>query len=249
MAWTSRVRAGRTRCKGCTPPSCASTANPATALSRCHSGSAVVCGGLLAWGGYYIGSYTADFRRDVFDRADLKDVAPPAAPQPDPNPKTVDDLKRIGEQKYQTVCASCHGPEGKGQPAQNIPAARRLGVGGGRAGVCGAAHPHRAIRAERADPGERPNVQRRGDAQSGQCDEGLRDCRRHHVCSQQLGEQGGCRNARGHGRRGEAARAKEGTRKANGTQPVSHDELLQLPPTYSDTGKPADTAPKASGKP
>ena len=80
----------------------------------------LVFGGLLAWGGYYIGAYTADFRRDVYDRADLKDVAPPAAPAPEPNPRTVDDLKRIGEQKYQTICASCHGPEGKGQPAQNI---------------------------------------------------------------------------------------------------------------------------------
>ena len=30
---------------------------------------AVVFGGLLAWGGYYVGTNTADFRRDVFDRS------------------------------------------------------------------------------------------------------------------------------------------------------------------------------------
>jgi hypothetical protein len=32
----------------------------------------LIFGGLLAWGGYYVGANTADFRRDVFDRSDLK---------------------------------------------------------------------------------------------------------------------------------------------------------------------------------
>ena len=28
---------------------------------------------------------------------------------------------RIGEQKYQTICAACHSPDGQGRPGQNIP--------------------------------------------------------------------------------------------------------------------------------
>jgi mono/diheme cytochrome c family protein len=82
---------------------------------------AVVFAALLMWGGYYIGANTADFRRDVFDRSDLSNIPPPAAPMPDPDPQTVDELRRVGEQKYQTVCAACHLPDGKGQPGQNIP--------------------------------------------------------------------------------------------------------------------------------
>jgi mono/diheme cytochrome c family protein len=80
---------------------------------------AVVCGGLLAWGGYYIGAYTADFRADVYDRADLKDVAPPAPPEVDP--KTVEDLKRVGERTYTSICQACHQADGKGQPGQYPP--------------------------------------------------------------------------------------------------------------------------------
>jgi mono/diheme cytochrome c family protein len=80
---------------------------------------AVVCGGLLAWGGYYIGAYTADFRSDVFDRSDLKDVAPP--PGPEVEPKTVEDLKRIGERIFTNICQGCHQANGQGQPSQNYP--------------------------------------------------------------------------------------------------------------------------------
>ena len=81
---------------------------------------AAVCGGLLMWGGFYAGTNSADFRADVFD--ELNPVALPVLPPaPDPDPQTVDELKRIGEQKYQTVCAACHQPNGEGQRAQNYP--------------------------------------------------------------------------------------------------------------------------------
>jgi mono/diheme cytochrome c family protein len=80
---------------------------------------AVVCGGLLAWGGYYIGAYTADFRSDVDDRSDLKDVSPPAVAEPEP--KTVEELKRVGERTYTNICQACHQPDGKGQPGQFPP--------------------------------------------------------------------------------------------------------------------------------
>src|SRR5262245_58354335 len=37
---------------------------------------ACVFGALLAWGGYYIGMNSADFRADVYDRSDLKIIEP-----------------------------------------------------------------------------------------------------------------------------------------------------------------------------
>jgi heavy metal translocating P-type ATPase len=83
----------------------------------------LVFGALLAWGGYYIGSNSVDFRRDVYDRSDLKmdDGGGIAANAPDPDPQTVDELMRIGQQKYQAICAACHQPNGQGNPGQNIP--------------------------------------------------------------------------------------------------------------------------------
>jgi mono/diheme cytochrome c family protein len=205
---------------------------------------AVVCGGLLAWGGYYIGAYTADFRRDVFDRADLKDVAPPAVAVPDPNPKTVDELKRIGEQKYLTICTACHGPDGKGQPKQNIPpldgsewvagdqaSPARLsrivlyGLSGpipvGGQTFTGAVMPAQGtILKDYEIAGVLTYVRNNW---SNKADP---DNAKPAITADVV----------------RAARAKEGTRKANGSQPMSHEELLKLPTTYSDTG--AAPAPK-----
>lgn len=80
---------------------------------------AIVCGGLLMWGGFYIGAATADFRRDVFDRSDLRPPPERAADVKEPDPQTVTDLMKIGAQVYGTRCVSCHGPEGKG--GQGVP--------------------------------------------------------------------------------------------------------------------------------
>lgn len=83
----------------------------------------LIFGGLLAWGGYYVGSNSADFRRDVYDRSDLKipEGGASAANLPDPDPQTFDELMKIGQQKFQAICAACHQPNGQGQPGQNIP--------------------------------------------------------------------------------------------------------------------------------
>jgi hypothetical protein len=51
---------------------------------------ACVFGGFLAWGGYYIGTNTADFRADVYDRSDLR-LTEPGPPPPDPDPQTLAD--------------------------------------------------------------------------------------------------------------------------------------------------------------
>ncbi len=206
----------------------------------------LVFGGLLAWGGYYIGAYTADFRRDVYDRADLKDVAPPAAPAPEPNPRTVDDLKRIGEQKYQTICASCHGPEGKGQPAQNIPPLD------GSEWVAGdQASPARLSRILLY--GLNGPIPVKGRIYTGavmpQQGNVLKDYEIAGVLTyvrNSWGNKADPDNAKPSITADEvkAARAKEGARKPNGTKPVSHDELLKLPTAYSDSAP----APKTDGK-
>lgn len=202
---------------------------------------AVLCSGLLAWGGYYIGAYTADFRRDVYDRADLKDVAAPAAPAPDPNPKTVDDLKRIGEQKYQTICASCHGPDGKGQPAQNIPPLDGSEwVAGDQAS---AARLSRVLLYGLNGP-----IAVKGRVYSGAVmpNQGnvMKDYEIAGVITYIRNNWGNKADTAAPAVTADevrAARTKEGARKPNGTQPVSQDELLKLPLTYSDTGK--DAAP------
>ncbi|MFO0822589.1 MAG: cytochrome c [Gemmataceae bacterium] len=84
---------------------------------------ACVFGRLLAWGGYYVGMNSADFRRDVFDRSDVSMATSvanvPSGPEPDP--QTLEELMKIGGQKYAAVCASCHQPNGQGKPAENIP--------------------------------------------------------------------------------------------------------------------------------
>jgi mono/diheme cytochrome c family protein len=201
---------------------------------------AVVCGGLLAWGGWYVGTYSADFRADVFDRADVKNVGPPAKPPPDPNPKTVEELKRIGEQKYQTICAACHGPEGKGQPAQNIPPLDGSEwVAGDQAS---AARLSRIVLYGLNGP-----IPVSGRTYSGavmpQQGNVLKDYEIAGVLTfvrNSWSNKADPSNANPAITADEvkAARAKEGGRKTNGTQPVSHEELLKIPLTYSDTGAP-----------
>ena len=84
---------------------------------------ALIFGGLLAWGGFYVGTNSADFRRDVYDRSDLKGAEAGAVVSnvPDPDPQTVEELMKVGQQKFQSICASCHQPSGLGNPGQNIP--------------------------------------------------------------------------------------------------------------------------------
>ena len=80
---------------------------------------------VLFWGGMYIGTNAADFRRDVFDRTDLASVRPApsanAVEAPDPDPLTVADLMKIGVGKYQNICQSCHQVHGNGDPGQGVP--------------------------------------------------------------------------------------------------------------------------------
>jgi mono/diheme cytochrome c family protein len=84
----------------------------------------VVFGALLMWGGYYVGSGSGDFRRDVNDGSEQKFAGLPIDPDnpaPDPDPKTVAELTEIGRGRYQSVCIACHKAEGEGDPAQKAP--------------------------------------------------------------------------------------------------------------------------------
>ena len=200
---------------------------------------AAVCGALLMWGGFYIGSSSADFRRDVYDRTDLTGLTSgPVATPPDPNPRTVDDLKRVGEQKYTTICASCHGPQCQGNPANNVPpldgsewvagteaSAARLsrillyGMTGpvtvkGRT-YNGAVMPNQGTVLKDYEIAGvitfiRNSWSNKADA----------DPAKPAVTADEV----------------KAARAKEGARKANGSQPTTAAELLKLKLDYSDTG-------------
>jgi mono/diheme cytochrome c family protein len=76
------------------------------------------------WGGYYIGANSSDFRRDVFDTDEFRFAdfeLPPGQKLPDPEPKTVAELMEIGEQRYKTICIACHKPKGEGDPTQQYP--------------------------------------------------------------------------------------------------------------------------------
>ncbi|MBA4063920.1 MAG: hypothetical protein C0501_09450 [Isosphaera sp.] len=199
---------------------------------------ACVFGGLLAWGGYYLGTRSADFRPDVFDGADLAGptAGGPAGPAPpDPDPQTVPELMKVGEQKY-AVCAACHQPDGRGNPAQGIPpldgsewvagdqasAARltRILLYGLQGPITVGGRPYN---------GQMPN---QGNV--------MKDYEIAGVITYVRNSWGNKADA------GKppavtaaavrAARAKEGTRKPNGTQPVTADELLKLPVDYADPG-------------
>lgn len=197
---------------------------------------AIIFGGLLAWGGYYIGTNSADFRRDVYDRSDLKgfEGGAVAASVPDPDPQTVDELLKVGQQKYQAVCASCHQPNGQGNPGQNIPpldgsewvvgdkasAARQVRIV--LYGLTGPIHVK-----GRPYAGVMPN---QGNV--------MKDYEIAGVLTYIRNSWG---NAADKGKPPaitaavvRAARAAEGPRKSNGTAPVTEAELLKIPVEHAD---------------
>lgn len=200
---------------------------------------ACVFGGLLAWGGYYVGSNSADFRRDVFDRSDLRmpeGGTAAAANVPDPDPQTVDELMKVGAQKYQAVCASCHQPNGQGNPAQNIPP-----LDGSEWVVGDQASAARQARIVLYGLSGPINVKGRTyNAVMPNQGNVMKDYEIAGVLTYVRNSWG---NAADKGKPPavtaatvRAARAKEGNRKTNGSAPVSADELMKLPLDYSDPG-------------
>jgi mono/diheme cytochrome c family protein len=196
-------------------------------------------GGLLFWGGLYIGSNSADFRRDVFDRTDLRQlnsgVSGPVAP--DPDPQSVDELYKIGESKYRSICQSCHQEHGNGDPGQGVPPLRDSEwVTGDQAS---AARLSRILLYGMQQPitvkGRQYNGQMpaQGGAMKNYEIAGLIAFIRNNKAWNHAADKATpLVTAAGVA----AARSKEGTRKTNGTQSVTADELkTKFPLDYSDT--------------
>jgi mono/diheme cytochrome c family protein len=211
---------------------------------------ACVFGSLLAWGGYYVGTNSADFRRDVFDRSDLVvafgGTAGPAPP--DPDPQSVEELMKIGAQKYQAVCASCHMPNGLGKPAENIPPLD------GSEWLVGeqasAARQTRILLYGLSGP-----VQVKGRTYNAVMPNQGNIMKDFEIAAVLTYVRNSWGNAADKGKPPaitaavvRAARAKEGPRKTNGTQPVSAAELMKLPLDYSDTGPAPAAEPKKDEK-
>ncbi len=197
---------------------------------------ACVFGALLAWGGFYIGTNSADFRRDVFDRSDLamatNTVTGPAAP--DPDPQTVEELMKIGAQKFQAVCASCHQPSGQGNPAQNIPP-----LDGSEWVVGEHASPARLSRIVLY--GLSGPIAVKGRTYNAVMPNQGNVMKDYEIASVLTYIRNSWSNAADKGKPPSitaatvrAARAAEGTRKANGTQPMKAEELLKLAIDHSD---------------
>jgi mono/diheme cytochrome c family protein len=210
---------------------------------------AVVFGSLLAWGGFYVGTNSADFRRDVFDRSDLKnpDSGSAAANVPDPDPLTVEELMKVGQQKFQAICASCHQPNGLGNPGQNIPPLDGSEwVAGDKAS---AARLSRIVLYGLSGP-----IQVKGRTYNGVMPNQGNVLKDYEIAGVLTFVRNSWSNAADKGKPPaitasvvRAARAKEGPRKTNGSQPVSEAELLKLPTDYTDPGG-APVVPKADGK-
>jgi mono/diheme cytochrome c family protein len=208
----------------------------------------LIFGALLAWGGYYIGSNSADFRRDVYDRSDLKipDGGASALNAPDPDPQTVEELMKIGQQKYQAICAACHQPNGQGNPSQNIPP-----LDGSEWLVGEKSSPARLARIVLYGLNGPIEVKGRTYQSTVMPNQGnvFKD---YEIAGVLTYVRNSWSNKADAGKPPaitaavvRAARINEGPRKTNGTKPVSQDELLKIPVTYSDGGSPA---PKAEEK-
>ena len=80
----------------------------------------IVFGGLLFWGGFYLSTYSGDFRADVFDQPNPR-MGAGAVTKAEEVPTTPEGLARLGETIYRirANCQSCHGPDGNG--TQGVP--------------------------------------------------------------------------------------------------------------------------------
>jgi mono/diheme cytochrome c family protein len=88
---------------------------PRDGFEPIHPALAIVFG-LLAFGsGYYLATYSGDYRGDVFNENRPAASAPQAAKPVDP--------AVLGQRLYNGKCVACHQPDGKGRPGQFPPLA------------------------------------------------------------------------------------------------------------------------------
>jgi mono/diheme cytochrome c family protein len=215
----------------------------------------LIFGALLAWGGYYIGSNSVDFRRDVYDRSDLKipEGGASALNAPDPDPQTLDELMKIGQQKFQAICAACHQQNGQGNPSQNIPPLDGSEWVVGKQAWLGVRVPASPARLSRIVLyGLSGPIEVKGRTYTGVMPNQGNVFKDYEIASVLTYIRNSWSNKADAGKPPaitaavvRAARMKEGPRKTNGTQPVTQDELLKIPIGNSDVGAPA---PKAEEK-
>lgn len=209
----------------------------------------LIFGGLLFWGGMYIGANSADFRRDVFDRTDLRVERTARGPDaPDPDPQTVQELMKIGEAKYRNICQSCHQEHGNGDPSQGVPP-----LAGSEWVIGNEATPARLSRILLY--GLHQPITVKGRAYNGVMPSQGGSMKNYEIAAviTFIRNNPAWKHAADHAAPAvtaavvAAARAKEGTRKTNGTQSVTADELkTKFPPDYSDTA--TVPPPKKDGK-
>jgi len=218
-------------------------AEPRDGFEPVPFGVAAIFGALLAWGGYYLGTQSADFRPDVYDRSDLRQIsgAQNTLGLPDPDPQTVAELIKIGEQKYAAICASCHQPNGQGNPAQGIPP-----LDGSEWVVGDQASPARLARILLY--GLTGNITVKGRVYNGQMPAQGNVLKDYEIASVITYIRNSWSNSADKNRPPaitattiKAARAAHGNRKTNGTQPYTVSELQQIPIDYVDAGDKQNT--------
>lgn len=210
----------------------------------------LIFGGLLFWGGLYVGSNSADFRPDVFDRSDLRQASSAGMrpDAPDPDPQTVQELMKIGEAKYRNICASCHKDDGNGDPSQGVPP-----LAGSEWVVGAEATPARLSRILLYGLHQPITVKGRqyngvmpsqgGSMKNFEIASVITFVRNNPAWKHAADPAAPTVTAAVVA----AARAKEGGRKTNGTQSVTADEMkTKFPPDYSDTA--TVPPPKKDGK-
>ncbi|GIW60974.1 MAG: cytochrome c [Thermogemmata sp.] len=207
---------------------------------------AAIFGALLAWGGYYLGTNSADFRPDVYDRSDLRQVSSggSAVSVPDPDPQTVPELIKIGEQKYAAICASCHQPHGQGNLAQGIPP-----LDGSEWVVGEQASPARLARILLY--GLTGPITVKGRTYNGLMPAQGNVLKDYEIAAVLTYIRNSWNNNADKDKPPaitaatiKAARAIHGNRKTNGTQPYTVKELIQIPTDYADPGATPPTATK-----
>jgi len=97
-------------------PSSASTSKPRRDASSHTVLGRGRCGGFSRGRGYYSGAYNADFRARRVLTLRSEGFLRSRRPQPEPDPETVTNSSASAS-KDQTICASCHLPEGNGNGA------------------------------------------------------------------------------------------------------------------------------------
>lgn len=93
----------------------------------------LIFSGLLAWGGWYIATYSGNYDAHVYDRPNPRN-GPPPPPKPaiDYEAAPAAELQKLGARVFNN-CAGCHQQNGEGVPGQYPPLNKSEWVAGDQA--------------------------------------------------------------------------------------------------------------------